>query len=295
MRAVLSKAKIESEVTDRLGTAFKLREKAPADALSTGILEVDAITGGLPRGAITEVFGSASSGRTSLMVSILAHATNEHEVCALVDTNNAFDPATVAGTGIVFNQLLWVRCGEESSNLSEGRKIELAFKAADLLLQSGGFGLVILDLADIPPKDVRRIISSWWFRFRRAVENTPTVMVVIAQASCVGSRASQALEMRKEIEVWTSASDTPALPDLGARKADILIPLFSYSIPDAPYSPPVVSPLSGLPPSPADLIDSRVNHSVLLRGLRLNADRQKPISFINQKVRYSARLYFPPL
>lgn len=293
MMAVLSKAEIESEITDRFGIAFKLREKAPAEVLSTGVPEVDTITGGLPRGAITEVFGSASSGRTSLMVSILAHATNEQEVCALVDTNDVFDPASAAGTGLVFDQLLWVRCsGEESSNLPEGRKIERAFKAADLLLQSGGFGLVILDLADISPPDVRRIISPWWFRFRRAIENTPTVLVVIAQASCVGSRASQALEMRKESEVWTSARDTPTFPDLWAWRADILTPVFSYSIPDAPQSAPFVSRLSVSNSSLADPINSRINHSILLRGLRLNAERQKPVSFISRKVRFhtSARL-----
>src|SRR5687767_15583172 len=143
MSAVLSKAEIESEITDRFGTAFKLPEKVPAEVLSTGIPEVDTITGGLPRGAITEVFGSASSGRTSLMVCMLAHATNAQEVCALVDANDAFDPATVAGSGVVFNQLLWVRCCREGGwERKEGGKIERAFKAADLLLQSGGFGLV---------------------------------------------------------------------------------------------------------------------------------------------------------
>jgi hypothetical protein len=223
------------------------------------------------------------------MVSILAHATNEQEVCALVDTHDAFDPAAVSGAGIVFDQLLWVRCcGGEGVNLPEGRKIERAFKAADLLLQSGGFGLVILDLADISTKDVRRIISSWWFRFRRAIENTPTVMVVIAQASCVGSRASQALEMRREAEVWTEAGNTSAFPS-GTKKADILTPVFSDSI--TPQSVPYVSSLSKAFSSPASLINSKVNHSVLLRGLGLNAERQKPVSFISRKVRFQSSTY----
>src|SRR5688500_14188144 len=286
MRAVLSKAEIESEITDRFGTGFKLREKAPAEVLSTGIPEVDTITGGLPRGAITEVFGSASSGRTSLMVSILAHATNEQEVCALVDTNDAFDPATVAGSGMVFDQLLWVRCcGEDGWDGSEGRKIERAFKAVDLLLQSGGFGLVILDLADIPSKDVRRIISSWWFRFRRAIENTPTVMVVISQASCVGSRASQILELKKEKEVWSSAGHILGGSD--GRKAEILTPVFSNSNAVAPRSTPVVIPDSVTSSAP-DAFNSRVNHSVLLRRLLLNAERQKPASLISRNVRFDS-------
>lgn len=289
MRVVLSKAEIESEIADRLGTAFKLREKAPAEVLSTGIPEVDTITGGLPRGAITEVFGLASSGRTSLMVSILAHATNEQEVCAVVDTNDAFDPVTVAGSGMIFDQLLWVRCcGEGGWDRPEGRKIERAFKATDLLLQSGGFGLVMLDLADIPSKVVRRIISSWWFRFRRAIENTPTVMVVISQASCVGSRASQILELKKDMEVWTSASNTPAFHASGGRKAEILTPLFSNSNAVTPRSTPLVTPISVTSAAPADVFNSRVNHSVLLRRLRLNAERQKPSSFVNRNVRFDS-------
>ena len=293
MRALLSKAEIESEITDRFGPAFKLREKAPAEVLSTGIAEVDTITGGLPRGAITEVFGSASSGRTSLMVSILAHATNESEVCALVDTNDAFDPVTVAGSGMVFEQLLWVRCcGGDGGDQKEGRKIEQAFKAADLLLQSGGFGLVMLDLADIPSKAVRRIISSWWFRFRRAIENTPTVMVVISQASCVGSRASQILELKKEKEVWTSAANIPAFPGSAGRKAEILTPLFCNSNAIATRSTPLVTPVSMTSAAPADAFDSRVNHSVLLRRLQLNAERQKPVSFVRRNVRFESNVRF---
>lgn len=285
MRAVLSKAEIESVITDRFGPAFKQREKAATEVLPLGIPEVDAITGGLPRGAITEVFGAASSGRTSFMLSMLAHATKEQEACALVDTNDAFDPVSAAAAGIVFDQLLWVRCGgEESAILSEGKKIERAFKAADLLLQSGGFGLVTLDLADIPSQDVRRIISSWWFRFRRAIENTPTALVVTAQTSCVGSRASLALEMGKEGEVWTLATETWTFPEVSrALKTEALSSVFSYSIPDA-QSTHVVSH-----PSAANSFSSitiKLSHALLLRGLRLKIERQKPASFSNRRARF---------
>ena len=287
MKAVLSKAEIESEISGRFGAAIQLRGKAPAEVLSVGIPKVDAITGGLPRGAITEVFGSASSGRTSFMLSALVRATNEKEVCALVDTNDAFDPASAAGAGIVFDQLLWVRCGTDGTlNAGEGNKIERAFKAADLLLQSGGFGLVALDLADIPSQDARRIISSWWFRFRRAIENTPTALVVTAQTSCVGSRASLAIEMNNENQVWTSANHTSALPDLHkASKAAVLSSVFSGSLPEAP-SAPVVSRLSVA--NSFSSISNKSGHPLLLCGLHLNAERRKPVSFSNRKARFQA-------
>src|SRR6185312_10273985 len=97
MRAAFSKAEIESDIASRFGSAFQSHEKRSAEVISTGIAEIDSfVLGGLPRGALTEVFGPASSGRTSFMLSALAHATNHEEVCAVVDTNNSFDPKSAA-------------------------------------------------------------------------------------------------------------------------------------------------------------------------------------------------------
>ncbi|HEU4873549.1 MAG TPA: hypothetical protein VFT44_10650, partial [Pyrinomonadaceae bacterium] len=158
MKAAVSKLELESDMASRFGDAFRLHEKSVVETLSSGIDEIDLLTGGLPRGSISEIFGPASSGRTSLMYSMLAYATAHEETCALVDTNDVFAPTIATEAGIDFDRLLWVRC---AGNL------EHAFKATDLLLHAGGFGLVILDLGDVAGKDARRIISSWWYRFRR--------------------------------------------------------------------------------------------------------------------------------
>lgn len=195
MRASLSKAEIESEIVNRFGTAFKLLEKPPAVFLSTGIMEVDCITGGFPRGAITEIFGPASSGRTSFVLSALVHATRHEEVCALIDTHDTFDPTTAYKAGVNLDQLFWIRCGA---------KMELAFKASDLLLQGGGFGFVVLDIGNVPSQDAKRIISSWWYRFRRTVENTPTVFLVIAEDAAARSCASLTLKMNRVSDAWAS-------------------------------------------------------------------------------------------
>ncbi|MDQ2936434.1 MAG: hypothetical protein M3R67_02895 [Acidobacteriota bacterium] len=196
MRAAISKAEIESEITSRFGSAFRSHEKRPTEVISTGIPQIDSFAlGGLPRGSITEVFGPASSGRTSFMLSALTHATKHEEVCALVDTNNGFDPKSAGQAEMNFQRLLWIRCANN---------LEHAFKATDLLLQGGGFGLVMLDLGDVPAKSARRIISSWWYRFRRTLEATPTVLVVIAEDSCVRSCAALALELRGQACVWSS-------------------------------------------------------------------------------------------
>jgi hypothetical protein len=191
MRAALSKA----EIADRFGDAFKLHEKSVAETLSSGIPEIDALTGGMPRGAISEIFGPASSGRTSLMYSMLAHATTHEETCALVDTNDVFAPTVASAAGMDFDRLLWVRC---AGNL------EHAFKTTDLLLHAGGFGLVILDIGDVAGNDARRIISSWWYRFRRTVEDRSTVLMVISEEACTRSCAALTLELKGAAE-WSRA------------------------------------------------------------------------------------------
>src|ERR1051326_8380410 len=132
MKAALSKAELQAEIAGRFGDAFRIHEKAVVETLSTGVAEIDALTGGLPRGALSEVFGPASSGRTSLMYSLLAYATTHEEICALVDTNDVFAPTAAAAAGIDFDRLLWVRCAGD---------LEPAFKTTDLLLHAGGFGL----------------------------------------------------------------------------------------------------------------------------------------------------------
>jgi hypothetical protein len=186
MKAAVSKIELESDMASRFGDAFRLHEKSVVETLSSGIDEIDVLSGGLPRGSITEIFGPASSGRTSLMYSMLACATAHEETCALVDTNDVFAPTVATEAGIDFDRLLWVRC---AGNL------EHAFKATDLLLHAGGFGLVILDLGDVAGKDARRIISSWWYRFRRTVEDRPTVLTVISEEACTRSCAALTLEL----------------------------------------------------------------------------------------------------
>lgn len=187
MKAAVSKVELESDMASRFGDAFRLHEKPVVETLSSGIDEIDVLSGGLPRGSITEIFGPASSGRTSLMYSMLAYATAHEETCALVDTSDVFAPTVATDAEIDFERLLWVRC---AGNL------EHAFKATDLLLHAGGFGLVVLDLGDVAGKDARRIISSWWYRFRRTVEDRPTVLTVISEEACTRSCAALTLELK---------------------------------------------------------------------------------------------------
>ena len=72
--------------------AARLEVRPAPEMVSTGIHAIDALTGGLPRGCLTEIFAPASSGRTSVLLAALAAATQRQEVCALVDVTDAFDP-----------------------------------------------------------------------------------------------------------------------------------------------------------------------------------------------------------
>lgn len=238
MKTAFSKVDIAS----RFGDAFKVHEKSVVETLSSGIAEIDTLTGGIPRGAITEIFGPASSGRTSLMLSMLAYATTHEETCALVDTNDVFAPTAAAAAGIDFDRLLWVRC---AGNL------EHAFKATDLLLHAGGFGLVILDLGDVAGKEARRIISSWWYRFRRTVEDRPTVITVVSEEACTRSCAVLTLELNGAGE-WSRATEPIAV---APGKSNVL---------PMRRSVPVNQPL--------------VTQGNLLRLNSIKVNRQRPIS-----------------
>jgi hypothetical protein len=196
----------------------RLAERAVPETMPTGVEEIDALTGGLPRGGLTEICGPASSGRTSLLLSLMAVATARGEVCALVDAGDAFDPESAAAAGVDLKRLLWVRCGKgcapfahrrESARLDPSlgmkqkplaqddnlKRVEQALRAADLLLSAGGFGLVVLDLGDVPHRMARRVPLTSWFRFRRAVEHTPAVLVALEQEPCAGSCSSLVLRM----------------------------------------------------------------------------------------------------
>src|SRR5215831_16106390 len=122
-------AALQSVLNGRFGDLLRFREKPDQEPLPSGIPGVQ-----FPRGAITEVHGPPSSGRTSLLHSALAQATAREEYCALIDVDDAFDPISAAAAGVAFDRLLWVRCGGDA---------ERALKVADLIVHGAGFGMVV--------------------------------------------------------------------------------------------------------------------------------------------------------
>ncbi len=209
-------------------TAASRLEAPAAEMVSSGIREIDQLTGGLPRGCMSEICGPASSGRTSVLLAALAAATRRQEVCALVDTTDALDALSAAAAGVEMERLLWIRCSRKLSRKPSGTPdvaasgrtfnlrspasevlpeersgksdagLEQALRVTDLLLQSGGFGLVAIDLGDVPDAAARRIPLASWFRFQRAIEPTATVLLVAAQAPCAQTCASLLIRLGKK-------------------------------------------------------------------------------------------------
>jgi recombination protein RecA len=182
MQAALLRKQIEAE----LPSAFTFYRRKELGCIPTGIPQIDREVQGIPLHALSEICGSnlASSGKTSVLSSLLAHASRHH-FCALVDASDSFDPTS--GAGIQFSRLLWVRCGKSKARMG---RLEQAFKVADILLQSGGFGLIVVDLSGLAEQRVRNIPLSSWFRFSRVIEKQTAALVFIEQephaTSCAG-------------------------------------------------------------------------------------------------------------
>jgi recombination protein RecA len=191
---------LETALAGRVAAPFNYRDRNAVPTVSTGIAEIDALTGGLPRGALTEVFGPPCSGRTSLLFSALASRTADGESCALIDGSDAFDPHSAEAAGVDLKKVLWVRC----------KNIDQSLRSADLLLQSGGFGFVALDLTDIAPRLVRQVPLDSWFRFRRVVEDTPTVLMLLDQESNAKTCASLVLRMDATPSCWKKTAKDAA-------------------------------------------------------------------------------------
>jgi hypothetical protein len=204
----LSSANCASRITP----ASRLEVRPTPELIATGIGQLDALTGGLPRGCLTEIHGSPSCGRSSVLLSIIAAASQRREACALVDVSDALDPYSAAAAEVDLQQLLWIRCNtavsqkrclrrdpdtDKSASKSDLARMAQALKVIDLLVQSGGFGLIAIDLGSLPHSTSRRIPLASWFRFRRAVENTPTVLLIISQAPCARTCASLLLKLEK--------------------------------------------------------------------------------------------------
>ena len=182
-------------LVSHLRSKVQLQEQLEREFLPTGISGFDAVAGGVPRGAITEIYGPSSSGKTTFLHALVANASANGEFCALIDGSDSFDPSSATSAGTDLRRLLWVRCNG----------LEQAIRSADLLVHSGGWGVVVLDLSDIRADMLRKLPLSYWYRFKRAVENTPTAFVVLQREPQAKNCTAMTLELPRANAVWSGS------------------------------------------------------------------------------------------
>jgi recA bacterial DNA recombination protein len=208
---------IETAFQHRYPSVLTPYPKTIREVVPTGIAQIDTLlNGGIPVGAITEITGPATSGRTSIAISALAQRTREGSVCAWIDARDSLDPESAAASGVSLHHLLWVRCSDkvaprpdrsQGKNASDSQprdsqprdskpwtRLDQALRATDLLLQSGGFASIVLDLADESIEHARRIPLATWFRYRQAADRTRCSLLVLGKAPFAQSSAAVVLE-----------------------------------------------------------------------------------------------------
>lgn len=147
----------------------------------------------LPRGGIAEVTGPRSSGRMAVILHVLAQATHRGEVCAVLDTHDQFSPGSAADAGVLLPQIVWVRGQNRPDDM---------LRAADLLLHAGGFGVIVLDLPEVTPEVWNRVPTSWWYRFQRAVQNTPAILLLCTGKPQARACAQTSIELTSPSLEW---------------------------------------------------------------------------------------------
>jgi len=130
------------------GSIMKLGE-APArvagDAIPTGALALDLALGigGIPKGRVTEIFGSEASGKTTLAQHIIAETQKAGGIAAYIDAEHAFDPGYAANCGVNLRDLL----------ISQPDTGEQALEITETLVRSGAVDVIIIDsVAALAPR-----------------------------------------------------------------------------------------------------------------------------------------------
>jgi hypothetical protein len=232
----VARAELEALLKARkLDRTLARAQEAGQGSVPTGIAVLDdVLAGGLPRGEMSEVVGPRSSGRSSLFAASLAASTAHGELAALVDTLDMFDPASGAAAGIHMDRLLWIRGDALSRHPAPPararfqpagrhpvrverlaapdpwmRVLDRSVKAANLVLQAGGFDIVVLDIGEVPPEAIRRLPFTTWFRLQRTIESSRTAFLLVAPMPLARSAGGVTVVLSRPGRMTGQWSGTP--------------------------------------------------------------------------------------
>jgi recombination protein RecA len=129
------------------GAIMKMGDAADhkIEVISTGALALDLAlgVGGVPRGRVVELYGTESSGKTTLALHIVAEAQRNGGIAAFIDAEHALDPGYAKAIGVDIDELL----------ISQPDTGEQALEIADMLIRSGALDIVVIDsVAALVPK-----------------------------------------------------------------------------------------------------------------------------------------------
>jgi recombination protein RecA len=154
--------------------------------------------------AIPSLVGKQTAFAESAQIHVVARCAGEQVERDRELPRRGFLPRRPLPSVRESNPALSVRSGGRS--LKPWKRLEQALKTTDLLLHGGGWGVVVFDLGEISWVDARRIELSTWFRFRRAIENTPTILLLLGEESCAKSCASLVLRCQRRADHWSRAA-----------------------------------------------------------------------------------------
>ncbi len=183
--------------------------------LTCGISQLDALIGGLARGRISEVTGPISSGKTTIAAAFASAASRRGEVVGWVDVPGAFDPRSLEAAGADLARLLWVSFAKKTNSTRSGfitkeRERRGELKAAEMLLEAGGFGLVVIDFGPLRYP----LSQSASLRLARAAERSGAAVLALATHRVCGTFAALTLAMSKHRASFSRpGTNAPALFD----------------------------------------------------------------------------------
>lgn len=171
------------------GSIMKLGSSETLDipSISTGSLGLDIALGigGLPKGRIVEIYGPESSGKTTLVLHVIAEAQKKGGSCAFIDAEHALDPGYAKKLGVVIEDLL----------VSQPDTGEQALEIADTLVRSAAFDVIVIDsvAALVPRAEIEgdmgdnhmglqaRLMSQALRKLTSSVAKSNTILIFINQ------------------------------------------------------------------------------------------------------------------
>ena len=199
LEALLRQRRLQRDAPPLRGEDYRQRP------VTTGVAAIDAILGGgLPRGQLSEIHGPPSSGRTGVLVAALSALTSSAALVALVDPLDRFDPGSAAAGGACLSRLLWLRGPRLDREEPEAKTLAGAVSAVATLAGSGLFDLVALDLAGAAAAARRALPATTWTRLVRAVEETKTALVVLADGHLAHGPGGASVALEPAGPTWSA-------------------------------------------------------------------------------------------